>query len=310
MRSPDRQPPLIVCAGVAVLDYVFAIERPSWGGKARATAFADVVGGCAANGTVAISRLGARGRLVTPLGGPAGFDHIGDQILDGLAREGVDCSGVVRLDRVTSPISSILVDRAGERSIVTYRDSRFIAQPQGDPEAAIAGAAAMLVDDHYPPFVLPVVRAARRRGIPVVMDVEKIRPGSEELRAACSHLVYSADGAREIAGTDKLELALRRIAKQTSAFVAITNGGGDMLFMEGEAPQRMAAFTVRAVDTLAAGDVFHAAFALALAEQRPMREALRFAAAVAALKCTRFGGIAGAPVRAEVEDFLREHAAA
>src|SRR5438094_413377 len=55
---------------------------------------------------------------------------------------------------------------------------------------------------------------------------------------------------------------------------------------------------------LAAGDVFHAAFALALAEGRAEAEALRFASAAAALKCTRFGGIVGAPTRAEVEHLL------
>jgi sulfofructose kinase len=154
------------------------------------------------------------------------------------------------------------------------------------------------------------VVAARRRGIPVVVDLEKSNPGAEQLRALCSHLVFSAEGARATAGTDKLELAMRRIAKQTQAFVAVTNGGDDILFVEGGEPQRLPTFTVKAVDTLAAGDVFHAAFTLALAEGHREREALRFASAVAALKCTRFGGIAGAPTRAEVERFMQEHTAA
>ena len=310
MHSPDRQ--LVVCAGVAVIDYVFAIERPSWGRKARATAFAAVVGGCAANGSVAIARLGARSRLVTSLGGPAGHDHVGDEILARLAEEHVDCSAVMRQSNVTSPISSILVDRAGERSIVTYRDPHFQATPPNDNDAdeIVAGAAAMLVDDHYPAFVLPLVEAARRRGIPVIIDIEKMNPEIEALSAKCSHLVFSADGARELAGTDNLERALQRIAKQTQNFVAITNGGEEMLFIEKGAPQRMPTFAVKAIDTLAAGDVFHAAFALALAEKRSHRDALRFASAVAALKCTRFGGIAGTPTRAELDEFLKQHAAA
>ena len=314
-RGPGakREPaaaPLVVCAGVAVLDYVFAIERPGWGVKTRATAFTAVVGGGATNGAVTIARLGARARLVAPIGGPAEFDSIGDQILAGLQREHVDCTHVVRLDRVTSPISSILIDRAGERSIVTYRDPHFKTEPPHDADAIVAGTAAVLVDDHYPMFVLPVVQAARRRGRPVVMDIERIRPGSDALRAACTHLVFSADGAREVAGTDKLELALRRIAKQTDAFVAVTNGGEDMLVMQNGEPRPVPAFRVKAIDTLAAGDVFHAAFALALAEKQGNLEALRFASAVAALKCTRFGGIAGAPTRAELATFLKEHVAA
>jgi sulfofructose kinase len=69
---------------------------------------------------------------------------------------------------------------------------------------------------------------------------------------------------------------------------------------------RQKAFAVCAVDTLAAGDVFHAAFALALAEGRAEAAALRFASAAAALKCTRFGGIVGSPTRAEVEQLLMQ----
>ena len=68
----------------------------------------------------------------------------------------------------------------------------------------------------------------------------------------------------------------------------------------------MPAFPVQAIDTLAAGDIFHGAFALALAEGLGIEAAMRFSAAVAAIKCTRFGGIAGAPTRAEVEEFLSQ----
>ena len=66
------------------------------------------------------------------------------------------------------------------------------------------------------------------------------------------------------------------------------------------------AFDVDVVDTLGAGDVFHGAFVLALAETRPVPDALRWASAAAALKCTRFGGRAGIPSRAEVDEFLGE----
>ena len=73
-----------------------------------------------------------------------------------------------------------------------------------------------------------------------------------------------------------------------------------MLWREGGAIREMPVFPVDAVDTLGAGDVFHGAFTLALAEGRD-RTAMRFAAASAGLKCTRFGGSTGAPLRAEVE---------
>ena len=67
-------------------------------------------------------------------------------------------------------------------------------------------------------------------------------------------------------------------------------------------------FAVEAVDTLGAGDSFHGGFALALAEGRDEIAAMRIGAAAAALKCTRFGGISGTPMRAEVEAFLQDGA--
>jgi len=68
--------------------------------------------------------------------------------------------------------------------------------------------------------------------------------------------------------------------------------------------QETRAFAVHTVDTLGAGDVFHGAFALAVTEGQELREALRFASAAAALKCTRFGGAFAAPQRAEVTALL------
>ncbi|MBP2448282.1 sugar/nucleoside kinase (ribokinase family) [Rhizobium leguminosarum] len=62
---------------------------------------------------------------------------------------------------------------------------------------------------------------------------------------------------------------------------------------------------MRAVDTLAAGDIFHGAFALAIAEGVPIVETMRLSSMAAALKCQVFGGRIGAPSRAEVCDALR-----
>ena len=77
-----------------------------------------------------------------------------------------------------------------------------------------------------------------------------------------------------------------------------------MLFVEDGTIAHLPAFAVEAVDTLGAGDVWHGAFALGLAEGQGERAAIRFASAAAAIKCTRFGGRAGAPQRTEIEAFL------
>jgi sulfofructose kinase len=85
----------------------------------------------------------------------------------------------------------------------------------------------------------------------------------------------------------------------------VTNGPGDLVWSEGDKVSSMPVFKIVAVDTLAAGDIFHGAFTLALVEGHPTAECLRFAAATAGLKCTRFGGSTTIPTRDEVEAFLR-----
>ena len=94
------------------------------------------------------------------------------------------------------------------------------------------------------------------------------------------------------------------MAPRTEAFLAVSDGPGPVRYIAEGAVRTMPVFKIEAIDTLAAGDVFHAGIALALAEGRDAVAAMRFGAAAAALKCTRFGGSMGAPKRAEVEAFL------
>jgi sulfofructose kinase len=285
-----------------VLDQVFRVEHfPRPDVKTRATDFATVCGGNAANAAVAIARLGGRVGLASPLGD----DSIGDRVLDYLAAEHVDCGACLRLSGVHSSISAIVVDARGERTIVNHRDDRLGEVRLGDAEtlAAVATADVVLADNRFPEFALPICRAARERRCPVVLDFDQPTRQTDALLTVATHVVFSAEGLRATAGHDDFEAAFDRIARQTRAFLAVTDGANGMLCVVG-ALRRVPAFAVEAVDTLGAGDVFHGAFALALAEGRQEIDAMRFAAAAAAVKCMRFGGIAGAPTRREVDAFL------
>jgi sugar/nucleoside kinase (ribokinase family) len=304
--EPSRRArPRILCAGIAVLDQVFQVEAyPQRDSKVEASEFATVGGGCAANAALAIARLGGEVRFAGPLGGPAGDDTVGDAIVARLAREGIDSGGCVRVLGAASPISAIMVDAAGGRTLACYRDARLRAATPEAPDRLVGDVDLVLADNHFPGFVLPICAAARRRGLPLVLDADKPTNSADPLLALATHVVFSKEGLRRTAGTDDLALALARMAERTDAVLAVTDGPEPMLWRAGGETRRVAAFKVAAVDTLAAGDVFHGAFALALAEGREVAAALRFAAAVAGLKCTRFGGSAATPRRAEVERFL------
>jgi sulfofructose kinase len=296
--------PRILCAGMAVLDEVFRIERfPVANSKVQASAFQSIVGGCAANAAIAIARLGGRAELIAALGAPEA-DDISDRILAGLAREGVGCRGSVRVADASSTISSVFVDAAGDRMIVTRCDERLFTATVDHPGTLVANVDAVLADNWLPDLVLPICAAARRRGLPVIVDGDGPMSEKSEMMALATHIVFSAEALRATTGRDHLGEALACIGARAHGFLAVTDGANDILWLDGGALRRMPVFAVAVADTLAAGDVFHGAFALALAEGSGEIAALRFGAASAALKCTRHGGGAGAPQRAEVEALL------
>jgi sulfofructose kinase len=305
LSSADAGPPSILCAGIIVLDEVFRVERfPEPDGKTQAHGFFAVIGGCAANAAVAIARLGGRAALAGPLGGPPGEDTNGDRVLAALAREGIDCTGCIRLAGMASPLSAIFIDARGERMIVTYRDTRIANMMPGDPAHLVASADAVLADNRYPDFVRPILKAARARGITTVLDADKPTTVEEDLFQIATHVVFSGECLRATTGIDDLAAGLMRIAAVTQAFLAVTDGPRDVLWLDGRTLRRSPVFPVDAIDTLGAGDAFHGAFALALVEGRDVAAAMRFAAAAAGLKCTRLGGSTGAPTRAEVDALL------
>lgn len=296
----------ILCAGIAALDEVFRIgEFPQADTKTMATEFVTVGGGCAANAAVTIARLGGRASFAGPLGGPAGMEAIGDRLLASLAREKVDCSGCVRVRRVSSSISAIFVNACGERTIVNHCSDRLRAALPKNVDRLVDSVDVVLADNRFPEFVWPICKAARQRDIPIVLDADKPTRTSDRLFKLASHIIFSSEGLRATVGSDDLAAALAIVGQQTRSFLAVTDGPNDVIWRDGEALRRMSVFKIDSVDTLAAGDVFHGGFALALAEGQGVLEAMRFAAAAAAVKCTRFGGSAVAPSRAEVDAFLR-----
>ena len=299
--------PLVLCAGIIVLDKVFRVEQvPQPDRKVEAKDFFIVSGGCAANAAIAVARLGGRATLAGPLGGPAGEDGNGDLVLAALAREHVDCSACQRIDGLATGLSAIFIDSRGDRTIVTYRDQRIAAVMPGDADSVVAAADLVLADNRYPQYVRPICEAARHRKLRIVLDADKATVEDDVLFRIASHVVFSAECLRATAGRADLAEGLAVIAQQTDAFLAVSDGPNDILFLDAGALRRLPVFAIRAVDTLGAGDALHAGFALALAEGHSEAEALRFGAAVAGIKCTRIGGSAGAPQRAEVETFLAE----
>ena len=300
--------PRILCAGGAVQDIIMRVGKfPDAGTKVPASEFLITSGGQAGNAAVAVARLGGRVSFAGPLG--ARDDEIAERILESLAREKIDCSGAIRVPGAISSVSLILVDTGGEKTIATRRDQGLSATTPEHPERAVADADAVILDNRYPNFVTPICEAARARGIPRVLDLDKAAAPDDPLLMACSHVISSAEALRGSTGLNDLRAALKKLGQSFKGFLAFTDGPDGVYWLEHGEIRHMKAFKVKAVDTLGAGDVFHGAFAFRFAESGDLGESMRFAAAAAAIKCTRFGGLMGAATRAEVDDFLSQNPA-
>ena len=298
--------PTVLVAGAAVQDFIYRFDTaPARGTKGRAKDFISIGGGSGANAAVAVVRLGGKGQVLAPLGD----DLIGEMIIRGLDKEGVDTSKMLRIAGRESPVCSSIVDGDGERTILTWHPPH-VAPPEIDDAAAlVADVDALLTDDRYPSIAVPLLEAAKARGIPGVLDGDRAEGDAPQMIRAASHVVFGTPGLRGTSGISDPTKGLLAMRKVTDAFLAVTLGSGGVLGLDGDRVRRLQSFPVHAVDTLGAGDTFHGSFTLALAEKMPEPEALRFASAVAAIKCSRFGGRAGVPTRAEVEEFLASHPA-
>lgn len=298
--------PHILCIGMPVRDLAFRIEAiPSRGSKVPASRFEEIAGGNALNAAIGIVRLGGRAALCGPMGDAQ--ETSAHYIFDKLAEEGIDSRHLVHMPGLVTPISAIMIDPSGERTILTFRDPALWNVRLPDADALLENCGAVLIESRCAPFATDLCAEARRRDIPVVVDGDGVMSLSEGLLTASSHLIFSSDAARQTAGSNDDAAALRKLAGLTSSFLAATRGPQGTLWLDrAGAVRETAAFPVHTVDTLGAGDIFHGAFTLALIEGQAIPDALRFASAAAALKCTRFGGAFASPQRAEVETFLAE----
>jgi sulfofructose kinase len=170
-----------------------------------------------------------------------------------------------------------------------------------------AGVDAVLGDTRWQAGSAHMFRLARAAGVPAILDGDRAPREHPELLELATHVAFSTQGLRDLTGSDDPHAGLEALPPAGS-WSAVTNGAGGVFFREASAIAHEPAFAVEAVDTLGAGDIWHGALALALAEGQGEREAIRFASAAAAIKCTRFGGRDGAPRRAEVEAFLAARA--
>jgi sulfofructose kinase len=290
----------ILCVGALTMDTIFRLEHlPDHSGKFIPLDAVEVAEGMAAAQAASIVRLGGEAALWAS----AGDDGIGDRLVAQISEAGVDTSRVRQVRGARSGFSSILMDQTGSTIIVPRYDPTITSAPEAALD--LSGITAVMTDVRWPAAAKLALSAAKAAGIPAILDADMAaRDVLEDLVKEASHIVASESAAKLLTGAEVPEAAAWRLADEHGVFVAVTAGAHGCWWTENGDIRHTPAPKIEAIDTLAAGDVFHAGFAVGLTEGWPMERTIAFASAAAAIKCTRFGGRLGAPTRADVEAFI------
>jgi len=309
--------PSLVVVGSLNMDFVVRVEHlPAPGETVLGGRFQMIPGGKGANQACAAGRLGSP-RVCVKMAGRVGQDLFAGQLKASLEAAGVDVSAVCATQTQPTGVALIWVDAAGQNSIVVASGANleFAAADVEALQAQFRGARAALFQLETPLETVGAALAlARSEGARTILDPAPAQPLSHELLSLVDILTPNESEAMILLGRPAARVAVTDAPALASALrdfgartVVLKLGDQGCYFDDGQFRLHQPTFRVEVKDSTAAGDVFNAAFAVALTEEKPVAEALRFANAAAAISVTRIGAQASVPTRGEVDAFLDSH---
>jgi len=293
----------IIAVGHAALDYVYRIDAfPSSPTKLRALDHVASGGGMAANAAATIARLGGH----VSLWARVGDDASGGMIRHQLREAGVGISHVRACTGRPSATAAVIVDRRGERLVISEDDHEFPLAADWLPVTEVETASVVLSDLTWLEGTVAAFTAARAHAVPTVLDVD-LNSGQllNRVIGLADYAIFSAPALKSFVEGDSEEERLAQVVRLGVRHAGVTLGarGYHWAAANGE-HGRQAAFPVDVIDTTGAGDAFHGAFAWAIAQGRNDRESARVAAAVSAMSCTGLGARGALPTREQLEKRL------
>jgi sulfofructose kinase len=309
--EPNPRPLHVACVGHASVDHMFEVDAiAALPCKTLAHGYRRQAGGMSLHAAIAAARLGASVRLL----GRVGDDAAADFLRQRLSAEGVEARGLERVAGTSTSLASVIVDAQGARQIYVYRGDALQRAHALDLRQ-LEGADVVLADMRWPDGAAAALQWARAHGVPSLLDADVAPlPVTERLLPLARWVAFSEPGLALWAQGRERDAALAVACEQGPELALVTLGAdGARWCVAGDraAVHAVPALRVQAIDTTAAGDVFHAALALALvAQAQTIDGAVRWACAAASYKCELGFGSEGAPTREQLDAWLRERAPA
>lgn len=287
----------------AVDDMVFVRKYPPADQKERVLRKARRFGGLMGTALAAVARLGARAGF----GGVLGSGELSAAVRRALDEAGVDCTPVIDEPGAGPAHSVIIVDeQAGTRNIFFYLDPLRDYPASAMTRQLLGATRVLLVDQLGPAPKIAAAQMCRELGVPVVADMEwSDWPLVPEFMAAIDHLLVPHHFAIEVTGLHDPASALKALS-ESRACTAITCGrdGCYYLTRDSGSVEHIRSIEVNTVETTGCGDVFHGAYAAALARGRSIPDCLRWASAAAAVYASRPSGWEYLPTSQDVEALI------
>lgn len=304
----------IVVVGSLNMDFVVTVDRlPAPGETVLGRDFQMIPGGKGANQAYAAARLGAKSVAVRMVG-RVGYDMFADHLKASLSAAGVDVTAVHSTRAQPTGVALIWVEQSGQNSIVVASGANHaLAAPEVEAMRPVFRGASFALFQLESPLntVAAALKLARAEGARTILDPAPAQALSPDLMASVDILTPNETEALILLGLPPGRVAAseapalaRMLRERGPGAVVLKLGEQGCFYCDGLCEQFSSGFAVDARDTTAAGDTFNAALAVALAEDRDIAEALRFANAAAAISVTRLGAQASAPARGEVDQLL------
>jgi sulfofructose kinase len=295
--------PKVDVVGVGLNATDTLIPLPQYPARGSKVAFRDAYvlpGGQVATAIAACQQWGLRTRYV----GKVGDDHAARLHREEFARLGVEAH-LLTAKGCKSQQAFIIVDDTGERTVLWKRDPRLTLRPEELQREWIVEARALHVDGHDTAAAAVAAGWARAAGVPVIADLDELYPGVEALLQNLDYFVASRDIPGRITGQADLRKSLP-VVHQRYGFrlTAATLGEEGVLAWDGTSFHYAAAYCIEVVDTIGAGDIFHAGFIYGLLQGWPLQRQLDFGCAAAALNCAGVGARGGIQLVAPIEELM------